>query len=326
MKKSTRLYKRTMAIGMAVVLAMSIGITGCGSQKAETAMETESVTETESETLLESETETAIETELVTETDSESESETNTAEGQTEGTGNKSAAQTNASSSGKASTSTGSTSGSSGKSSAGKGSTSGSGSSKPSTSGSTSGSGSSKPSTSGSTSSSGGSKPSTGGNTSGSGSESSAGSTKPVHKHSYSASVTKQATCTSTGTKTYTCSCGDTYTESIAKVAHTWKECTSTVHHDATGHYETVVVKEGYDEQVKESRYVCNQCGYSTSSGTDIGDHLFSGDCQNYSTKVVVVDTIHHAAVTEERRVEDTAAYDETVVTGYKCSVCGTTK
>ena len=41
------------------------------------------------------------------------------------------------------------------------------------------------------------------------------------HTHSYSAKVTKKATCMSEGVKTYTCSCGSSYTEKIAKTAHT---------------------------------------------------------------------------------------------------------
>lgn len=41
------------------------------------------------------------------------------------------------------------------------------------------------------------------------------------HTHSYKASVSKAATCTSTGTKIFSCSCGDSYTASIAKIAHT---------------------------------------------------------------------------------------------------------
>ena len=40
------------------------------------------------------------------------------------------------------------------------------------------------------------------------------------HTHSYSASVTKEATCKETGVMTYTCSCEDTYTEVIPKKAH----------------------------------------------------------------------------------------------------------
>ena len=38
--------------------------------------------------------------------------------------------------------------------------------------------------------------------------------------HSYTSSVTKQATCKAAGVRTYKCSCGASYTESIAKKAH----------------------------------------------------------------------------------------------------------
>ena len=40
------------------------------------------------------------------------------------------------------------------------------------------------------------------------------------HTHSYTSEVTKAATCTSVGSKKFTCSCGDTYTETIAKLPH----------------------------------------------------------------------------------------------------------
>ncbi|MGN0623108.1 MAG: leucine-rich repeat domain-containing protein, partial [Oscillospiraceae bacterium] len=43
------------------------------------------------------------------------------------------------------------------------------------------------------------------------------------HTHSYTSKITKAATCTATGVRTYTCSCGDTYTQTIAKTAHTYK-------------------------------------------------------------------------------------------------------
>lgn len=39
------------------------------------------------------------------------------------------------------------------------------------------------------------------------------------HTHSYTSKVTKAATCSATGVRTYTCSCGDSYTETIAKNA-----------------------------------------------------------------------------------------------------------
>lgn len=47
--------------------------------------------------------------------------------------------------------------------------------------------------------------------------------------HAYTEAVTKEATCKEEGIKTYACSgCGDCYTESIAKVAHNWKDATCT--------------------------------------------------------------------------------------------------
>lgn len=43
--------------------------------------------------------------------------------------------------------------------------------------------------------------------------------------HDYSEKITKAATCTEEGVKTFTCAdCGDTYTESIAKIAHKYGE------------------------------------------------------------------------------------------------------
>lgn len=38
--------------------------------------------------------------------------------------------------------------------------------------------------------------------------------------HTHKVTATKKATCTKAGSKTYTCSCGDTYTETIAKLGH----------------------------------------------------------------------------------------------------------
>lgn len=45
--------------------------------------------------------------------------------------------------------------------------------------------------------------------------------TQPTHSHSYSSSVTKEATCTEKGVKTYTCSCGSSYTKDIDAKGHT---------------------------------------------------------------------------------------------------------
>ena len=49
------------------------------------------------------------------------------------------------------------------------------------------------------------------------------GSTEALteHRHSYTATVTKQPTCTEAGEKTYTCSCGHQYKDVISKTGHT---------------------------------------------------------------------------------------------------------
>lgn len=42
------------------------------------------------------------------------------------------------------------------------------------------------------------------------------------HTHSYTPAITKEASCTEKGVKTFTCSCGDTYTEDIAPLGHSY--------------------------------------------------------------------------------------------------------
>lgn len=107
---------------------------------------------------------------------------------------------------------------------------------------------------------------------------------------------------------------------------HTWVAVTETVHHDEVGHYETV------EHQRTVTKYKCPVC-YKKFASLDLyyahfdsvhtpsydGDpiralrnqYTTSNEIENYTTNEWVVDT---------------AAYDETVVTGYKCSICGKTK
>ena len=44
------------------------------------------------------------------------------------------------------------------------------------------------------------------------------------HSHSYSSTVTKDATCTETGVKTYTCTCGDSYTKGTSALGHKYEK------------------------------------------------------------------------------------------------------
>ena len=138
-------------------------------------------------------------------------------------------------------------------------------------------------------------------------------------------------------------------TPSTPEHTHTWNPVTTTVHHEATGHYTDVVVgtrtvvdKEAWDEPVYEWRAYavrCRYCGAEYESMSELENHMMDAidnDDYNHGSYEVLyrneqVDTIHHEAETheedikEKRWVEDTVAYDETVITGYTCS-CGATK
>ena len=110
---------------------------------------------------------------------------------------------------------------------------------------------------------------------------------------------------------------------------HNWVEKTRTVHHEATGHYEDVVISEAWDEPVYDmvEVHICAECGEIDSS-IDPNLHLGQTGHSNWWSewKSVQIDSIHHDAVTESKWVEDSAAWDETVSDGYTCSGCGATK
>lgn len=107
---------------------------------------------------------------------------------------------------------------------------------------------------------------------------------------------------------------------------------TKTVHHDAVTRQETytVVDKEAYDEPVYETHVVCKVCGQDFGKGEAASDQAGIHSAEfghSYHSTKVQVGTKHHDAVThqETKTVTVTPAYDETVITGYKCS-CGATK
>lgn len=136
------------------------------------------------------------------------------------------------------------------------------------------------------------------------------GNTEKPHVHKYNGGVvTKAPTCTETGVKTYTCVKGDdSYTETIPTIAH-----------DYVTRTETVTIKEAWDEDVWEPRYICNGCGAQFTNPTEMYQHMVLAKranpdttCRNYYTDSVKVNTIHHPAETETRT--------------YKvCSHCGDT-
>ena len=126
---------------------------------------------------------------------------------------------------------------------------------------------------------------------------------EPVaHTHSYSVTASTQATCTTQGSTTYTCACGDSYTETTPKTAHSWVATTETktIHHPET--YRTVTYLTTSDGKIwGESGQSVNMeeiGAYMSDTGTSLGTVTVS--------------------------VVDAPAYDEQVSTTVNvCSVCG---
>lgn len=88
--------------------------------------------------------------------------------------------------------------------------------------------------------------------------------TKPAHTHSYTSTVTKASTCTSESVMTFTCSCGDSYTETIAKTAHSFGSYT--YNNDAT---------ESADGTETAVCSVCGERSTRTAAGTKLA-HVHS--------------------------------------------------
>ncbi len=117
--------------------------------------------------------------------------------------------------------------------------------------------------------------------------------------------------------------------------SHDWVAQYKTVHHDAVTQTQTVVDQAAYDEPVYSTR---------TVTKLKVGDRIFNSaeeasaaicqegyGCKWFSTGVEVQEqyqsgTTHHDAITHQEQVVVQDAYDEQVLTGYKCSECGKTK
>lgn len=110
---------------------------------------------------------------------------------------------------------------------------------------------------------------------------------------------------------------------------HTWVAQTKNVYHEATGHYENQWVQDSaaWDEDVYATKVICN-CGAVFDSVDAWGQHTVEGCRQGYYVDDIKIGTVHHEATghNEQKWVQDSAAWTETVTTGYKCSGCGATK
>lgn len=109
------------------------------------------------------------------------------------------------------------------------------------------------------------------------------------------------------------------------KHEHHWQPVYVTIHHEEKSHVETVIVTPAWDEEVMQWETVCAVCGMR---GADVPDHILwdhDGVGHYYSEQVPTGEVIHHDAVTEQRVVIDSPAYDEEVIDHYTCT-CGQRK
>lgn len=89
-----------------------------------------------------------------------------------------------------------------------------------------------------------------------------------------------------------------------------------TIHHEEVGHWETQVIRDAWDEPVYERKIIGNQTGTIYPS-VDAFIENTNGD-GSYHVGDVQVGTTHHEAITQQVWVVDQAAWDETVIVGYR--------
>lgn len=115
---------------------------------------------------------------------------------------------------------------------------------------------------------------------------------------------------------------------------HNWEKVTAVIHHDAVTHQEQVLVRDAWTENITTTKFRCGGCIQLFDTPGALTAHqksyIFgSGDYSHTGSSTVsgvVIGTVEHPAEYETRTVVDKESYDETVVTGYKCSICGATK
>ena len=163
----------------------------------------------------------------------------------------------------------------------------------------------------------------------------------PTHTHQYTEKVTKEATCTETGEKTFTCSCGDSYTQPIAALGHSWDKWqadvgadgkTLTHTHTCTRCKKTEKVNHTRSEwKTDETNHwkVCTECGAEfekaahtldkTKWEKDADNHWQICSVCNYKTKA-------EAHKWDSGKVTKKATCVQKGVMTYTCTVCGATK
>ncbi len=109
----------------------------------------------------------------------------------------------------------------------------------------------------------------------------------------------------------------------VTEHQHSFVSQISYVFHPEIGHYESICVEEGYEEQIYENYSMCcRYCGEIMDdwSVDDLMSHVAMHG--SYGSAQVVVDTIWHEPIYEEVWIVDEKEYYEEVITE-KCTECG---
>lgn len=137
----------------------------------------------------------------------------------------------------------------------------------------------------------------------------------PEKEEDTKSSTTKETTSSTTTT-----------TNAVTECNHNWIAITKVVHHDEEGHYGMV------EKQRPVTMYKCPVCYKKYASLNEYYSHFDSSHRPSYSGDPVGAFRNQYTTVTEyeyyevEEWIVDREAYEETVVTGYKCSICGKEK
>ncbi|MGM9599441.1 MAG: phage tail tip lysozyme [Faecousia sp.] len=129
------------------------------------------------------------------------------------------------------------------------------------------------------------------------------------HTHNYSSTVTKVASCTAAGVRTYTCSsCGNTYTDSIAALGHSWGEWSTTT--------APTCIAAGV------STKTCNRCGQLQTQSIPPDGHQYSVETYAATCTDGGYD-LHTCTVCGDQYTDNMVAARGHTFNGGICSVCG---
>ena len=140
--------------------------------------------------------------------------------------------------------------------------------------------------------------------------------------HTYNSKITTPATHTSTGVKTYTCDCGDTYTETIAKLTEHNYNAVVTAPTCTKQGYTTYICICGdtyVDDYVNATGHTYTSKVTTPATHTSTGVMTYSCDCGDAYTETIAKLTEHeHKAVVTKPTCTDKG------YTTYTC-ICGDT-